>query len=98
MIKKENVKKSNKVKLTFVLPTNQAKQRVAVLGDFNNWDPKANPLVKRANGTLSASVTLDPGQRVRFRYYAADGVWFNDDTADAYEIGEYGTENCVVLV
>lgn len=98
MVKKENVKHSDKVKLTFVLAYDSAKPRIAVLGDFNGWDPTANPLIKRSNGTLSTSVTLEPGQRVRFRYYAADGVWFNDEGADTYEIGEYGAENGVMLV
>ena len=23
--------------------------------------------------------------------------WFNDEAADAYEVGEHGSENCVVL-
>jgi 1,4-alpha-glucan branching enzyme len=98
MIKKERLKQSQKVKLTFVLPSGPTEQRVAVLGDFNNWNPTANPLVKRSNGTMSTTVMLDPGQRIRFRYYAADGAWFNDETADAYEIGEYGSENCVIVV
>jgi 1,4-alpha-glucan branching enzyme len=103
MIKKENLKNRNDIKLTFVLaadalPTEVNKPRVAVVGDFNEWNPTANLLVKRSNGTLSASVTLPAGQRVRFRYYASDGVWFNDQSADAYEVGEYGAENCVVLI
>jgi 1,4-alpha-glucan branching enzyme len=98
MVKKELVKKSDKVKLTFVLPYDRAKPKIAVLGDFNGWDPKANPLVKRANGTVSASVMVEAGQRVRFRYYAPEGEWFNDDSADTYERSEYGAENSVVVL
>jgi hypothetical protein len=103
MIKKEAIKNSSNIKLTFVLaadalPAEISKPRVAVVGDFNNWNPAANPLVKRSNGTLSASVALPAGQRIRFRYYGSDGVWFNDQNADAYEVGEYGAENCVALI
>jgi hypothetical protein len=98
MVKKEKGKNSNKVKLTFVLPYEQGQPRIAVLGDFNQWDPKATPLVKRSNGTASASVMLDTGQRVRFRYFTAAGDWFNDEAADAYEPSEYGAENGIVII
>lgn len=98
MIKREIVKKTNQVKLTFTQPYEVAKSRTYVVGDFNRWTPKINPLVKRANGTMSASVTVDPGQCVRFRYFTEDGMWFNDEAPDRYEVGEHGTENCVVEV
>lgn len=98
MLKKANIKKNNQVKLTFVLPMDPSGRKVSVVGDFNHWDPQANPLIKRNNGTMSSAVTLDPGQRVRFRYFAADGEWFNDEHADAYEPGEHGAENCIAIV
>ena len=53
--------------------------------------------MKRNNGTRSASITVDTGKKYRFRYYCADGTWFNDEAADEYEVGEHGSENCVVL-
>jgi hypothetical protein len=43
-------------------------------------------------------VVLEPGNRYRFRYFGADGVWFNDDAADAYEMGEHGSEDCVLVL
>ncbi len=98
MIKKQVEKgSSNKVKVTFALPVEASAHTVAVLGDFNDWNPAAaTKLVKRSNGTLSATVTLEAGQRYRFRYYAA-GEWLNDDAADAYESSEHGSENCILL-
>jgi 1,4-alpha-glucan branching enzyme len=98
MIKRELLKNSNQVKLTFVLPLDRSLPRTSVVGDFNQWDPTATPLLKRSNGTASAAVTVPVGQRVRFRYYTTDGRWFNDETADAYERGDYGAEDCVVLL
>lgn len=97
MLKREKVKGSDQVKVTFVIPNDPAQPRVSVVGDFNNWDPRANVFVKRANNTRSVSATVDPGQRYRFRYYTADGEWFNDDSADAYEPNEYGSHNCVLI-
>ncbi|MCL4863408.1 MAG: isoamylase early set domain-containing protein [Caldilineaceae bacterium] len=98
MIKKELVKSSGKVKLTFVLPADSARPQVAVVGDFNGWDPNANPLRKRNNGTMTALVTVEPGQSLQFRYCTPDGEWFNDEAADAYAVGDHGAENCVVVV
>lgn len=95
MIKKANEK--NKVKVTFVLAGEVGQAPVAVVGDFNNWDSAVLKLAKRNNGTYSASTLLEPGQRYRFRYYASDGQWFNDEAADAYELGEHGSENCILL-
>ncbi len=98
MVKREEINKGKQVKLTFVQPHDGAKSTVSVVGDFNNWDPNATKLVKRANGTTSASVTLDAGQKVRFRYRTADGVWFNDEAAEVYEVGEAGVENSIVTI
>jgi 1,4-alpha-glucan branching enzyme len=97
MIKREIEKKSGQVKVTFAIPHNPDQARVWVVGDFNNWDPAATPMVKRANNTRSASITLAPG-RYAFRYYTADGEWFNDGDADAYEVNEHGTHNAIVSV
>lgn len=97
MIKRQNMKKDDKVKVTFVLPHNPEQPPVSVVGDFNEWDPTSTRLVKRNNGTRSATVQLEPEQRYAFRYYAANGEWFNDQTADAYEPSAHGSENCIVL-
>src|SRR5205085_2546331 len=55
MIKRELLKASNQVKLTFIQPVNGSQTRISVVGDFNHWNPKANPLIKRSNNTASAS-------------------------------------------
>jgi 1,4-alpha-glucan branching enzyme len=97
MLKREAVKQSNQVKVTFVLPHDPNQGHISVVGDFNNWDPAATRMSKRPNNTRSASVTLDPGQRYQFRYYVEDGTWLNDDNADAYEPNEHGTQNCLLI-
>lgn len=98
MIKKQTIKKNNQVKLTFVQPYDATKPKTFVLGDFNEWQPKGKQLVKRSNGTTSVSITVEPGQRVRFRYCTEDGKWFNDEAADAYEPSEFGEDNSIVIV
>jgi hypothetical protein len=40
---------------------------------------------RRSNGTRSVAVTLPQGSRVRFRYLAENGHWFNDPDVPARE-------------
>jgi hypothetical protein len=68
------------VRVTFALPADKPGGAVSVVGDFNDWDPFAHPLRRRANGTRSAAVTVRAGSSLRFRYLAEDGLWFDDDT------------------
>lgn len=95
MLKKEIVKKDNKIKVTFIVPGEVGSS--AVLGDFNQWNATRNPLQKRSNGTRSASILLEPNQSYAFRYYTQDGAWFNDEAADGYEVNEHGSKNCIVI-
>lgn len=94
---KQDPMKNKKVKVTFVQPHDAGQDTVSVVGDFNEWDPNKTKLVKRNNGTRSVTITVDPGKRYRFRYYCADGTWFNDEAADDYESSEHGSENCLLL-
>jgi 1,4-alpha-glucan branching enzyme len=96
MIKRSKGKSKDKVKVTFVIDHNPDQPTVSVVGDFNGWDPSKNKLIKRRNGTRSAAVELGKGQTYRFRYYAADGSWFNDENADAYAPGDHGSEDCLL--
>lgn len=83
------------VKLTFVVPENDGYGQVAVVDDFNGWDPMATPLRKR-RGVWKGSVVVEPGKRYAFRYLAAEGLWFNDDAADDYQANGYGGSDSVV--
>ena len=72
---------ADRIKVTFALPLQHIPGRCSVVGDFNEWVPGSHELRKRANGTRSASVTVPRGTRLRFRYLAEDGTWFNDPEA-----------------
>ena len=97
MLKKTKAKGNGKVKVTFVQPADNPHLPASVVGDFNNWDPTANKLQKRSNQTYSTSVVLEKDQQFVFRYYSKDGIWFNDEAADAYSPNEYGSENGIVI-
>lgn len=96
MIKKQPVKKSNKVKVTFVLPGDHSYGSVALVGDFNAWDPTANGFGKRSNNTFSTAVTLKSGTRHAFRYITEAGEWINDEDADGFEHTPFGSVNCIL--
>jgi 1,4-alpha-glucan branching enzyme len=93
MIKRSTGKEG--VKLTFTLPLQETPQPVSVLGDFNDWDPHANPLKKRWNGTRSASVVVPAGGTYAFKYLSDGGTWFTDHEADVIT-NEYGEPNSLI--
>ena len=97
MIKKQTLKSKKQVKVTFALPLEKVDSKVSVVGDFNEWDPSKNTLVKRSNGMASATVTLKAGEHYAFRYVSEEGKWLNDEEADAVEVSPFGTKNSVVL-
>jgi len=81
MIKRQKSKNGD-VRVTFSIPLDEAPEATSVLGDFNGWDPVANPLQKRSNGTRSAVIEVGAGQVVQFKYLADGGHWFNDHEGD----------------
>ena len=83
MIKTTRLGRDDMVRVTFTLPVGEPSGPVSVVGDFNEWNPLAHPLKRRANSTRSASVTVPRGSTLRFRYLGAGGVWFDDDTVAA---------------
>ena len=96
MIKLTASRGNGAIKASFVLPLSETPEPVSVLGDFNDWDPLAHPLKKRKNGTRSATVELQPGQRYAFKYLSDGGTWFNEIDADGHAGNEYGEVNSIV--
>ena len=83
MIKTTKPRRDGTVRVTFALPADEPSGAVSVVGDFNDWNPFAHPLRRRANGTRSAAVTVPAGSMLRFRYLADGGIWFDDETTPA---------------
>jgi hypothetical protein len=86
MLRRRNVKDSDRVKISFALPEEHPHADDAyIAGSFNGWDPQADRLIRRNNQTYSAVLTLDEGERYAYRYVSGDGEWFNAGDADTYE-------------
>ena len=92
MLKKQPTKKA--VKVTFELEQPQAEE-VAVLGDFNGWQPEA--MKKFKNGKHKLTVDLEPEREYQFRYLIDGSEWNNDEAADRLVPNEHGTENSVIV-
>jgi 1,4-alpha-glucan branching enzyme len=96
MLKRRKISGSNTVKVSFILPADDSRLPASVVGEFNEWDPEADPMIRRSNGTFSAVVPLVAGATYRFRYRSENGMWFNDDGADDYDSNVHGSTDCLV--
>jgi len=100
-IKKEYSKDKTACKVTFTLPKEIAEQfdEVALVGDFNNWDIKANLFSTVKEGLRSVSVELETNKEYKFRYLADGQVWLNESDADKHVPTPFGdSENSVIIL
>jgi 1,4-alpha-glucan branching enzyme len=97
-IKSANKKSAPKKKVTvvFALRATDTDQPVSVVGDFNGWDPLANPLEPRRDGSQRTRVKVPVGASYHFKYLAGDGSWFCDPDVDEREPNEFGEMNSVL--
>ncbi|WP_421807929.1 isoamylase early set domain-containing protein [Flagellimonas sp.] len=96
-IKKQYLKSKPVCKVTFTVPAEEAKT-VAVVGDFNKWNPKKSTLKKLKNGTFKGTFELPVENSYEFRYLI-DGAYENDGEADRFQWNDYaGAENAVLEV
>ena len=87
--------KSKTKKIEFKLYSPEA-QRVALAGDFNNWDVDNLPMRRDHRGTWEASFTLPPG-KYEYRFWV-DGVWHDDPNAHERVENPFGSQNCLRIV
>ncbi len=96
-MKKDPVANSSRTSVTFEAPAAIETETLAVVGDFNDWDPNAALMKRRKDGMWSKAVRLAPGT-YRYRFLADGHVWHNDPAADAYEPSGFGEDNSLVIV
>jgi DNA-directed RNA polymerase omega subunit len=100
-IKKEYLEGGKQCKVTFRLPSVAAPgaKRVCIVGDFNNWNTRANPMERQENGDFEISLKFEPKKEYQFRYLIDESKWENDWNADKYVKSPLGdSENSVVVV
>ena len=94
-ITKQYLKTKPVCKVTFTVPAEEANE-VVVAGSFNNWDNKATQLKKLKNGSFKGTVDLDADASYEFKY-VIDGVWTNEEQADAYAWSDFASAENSVL-
>ncbi|MEO6283113.1 MAG: isoamylase early set domain-containing protein [Dyadobacter sp.] len=98
---KQFVKSKSIYKVTFTVPAEAAAEAktVALVGEFNGWNPEeAIALKKQKDGSFKAILELGAGE-YQFRYILNDEKWENDWEADKYvPAGVAATENSVVVL
>ncbi|WP_159467271.1 isoamylase early set domain-containing protein [Dyadobacter sp. 3J3] len=99
---KQYLKSKPVVKVTFTLPAEavEKSETVALVGEFNGWNPEeAIALKKQKDGSFKASLDLIPGKEYQFRYLLDNEIWENDWEADKYvSAGVNAEENSVVVL
>lgn len=80
----------------FVLEQADAR-RVSVVGDFNNWNPKANPMLRDASGIWSVILPVVPGRHV-YGYMVDDSVFTLDPRKPTTRDPDLGGEGSVLMV
>ena len=79
----------------FVLRTS-ADSGVALVGDFNDWDPRATPLHADREGVWTVTLPLRPG---RYRYtFIVDGAWRGDPAAPRALEDDFGRPTSVITI
>jgi hypothetical protein len=87
--------KPDYVRVVFELPASLWADHVALVGDFNHWDPAATPFRQGRDGVWRAVVDLCLGNTYEFRYLI-DGRWSTDYHADGAAPNPHGSLNSVV--
>lgn len=72
--------------------------RVTLVGDFNNWDPRATPLARvNSAGRWEAIVPLNPG-RYHFTFVVDDTRWVADPGLPKAVGDDFGQPTSVITV
>ena len=99
-LKKNYIKNRQTCKVTFFLPEEAAPEarKIAVVGDFNDWDKNADLMTRQKDGSFSLTLELPSNREYKFKYLIDDTQWENDWCADKYVKNEFGGEDSVIQV
>jgi 1,4-alpha-glucan branching enzyme len=96
MIEKESLGNGH-VRVTFRVSQEIWADSIALVGEFNDWDPHSLPLHQcRGDEGWSVTIELEAGRTYRFRYVVDGEEWMDDDHCDGYELNVYATSDSVV--
>ncbi len=100
-IKKRFLKSKSVCKVTFKLPKQAVPQAdtVHLVGEFNAWSAKAEPMKGLKKGGFTTTLELENGHEYQFRYLVNGQTWLNDEEADKLAPTPFeDAKNSVVIV
>ena len=93
MLAKKFYKSRDEVEVTFEVARQDVSEAVLVT-EATDWEPM--PMKRKGRtGVWKLKLRLPKNRDIQFRYLF-DGLWENDEAADAYWPNEHGTDNSVV--
>lgn len=100
MLKKRFSSDKKTCKVTFSIAHGPAKEakKVALVGDFNDWDAMIHPMSRRKGGVFMKTLDLRCERSYQFRYLIDGSIWENDAQADDYQASPFGSDNSVVAL
>ncbi len=99
-IKKQYYKTKPYCKVTFHLSKEMAgtARKVAVAGDFNEWQSDETPMKAMKNGDFTASLQLPKGHEYQYRFVLDDQEWITDESAEKHVYCKFANANNAVVV
>jgi 1,4-alpha-glucan branching enzyme len=71
-------------------------KKVSLVGEFNNWNPDADPMKRNDDGTWTTTKKLPQGN-MEYKFWL-DGEWIQDPLASMGCPNCFGTQNSIVKV
>jgi 1,4-alpha-glucan branching enzyme len=97
MLEKEALE-NGYVRITFRVSHYIWADSIALVGEFNDWDPHSDPLRRtRDDGEWHISLVLEANRSYRFRYLVDGEEWMDDDHPDACVPNPFGGFDSVVF-
>lgn len=88
------VKKETARTIVFKIYCPEAKE-VYLAGDFNDWDERSLPMIKRGDDVWELAQELKPGE---YQYkYLVDGNWETDNQQEQVT-NQFGTMNNIIRI
>ena len=91
----KNIHKQKTKKIQFVLTAHNA-MKVSLVGEFNGWNPDADPMRKDGNGNWMKTKLL-PAGNLEYKFWV-DGEWMEDPNNLRVCPNCFGTLNNIVKV